>query len=838
MIPERLRKIEELYHAAHADRAVLDNVDSELRLEVEELLRHSGDLPEIAIESTVTNLRPGSKLGCYEIGESLGTGGMGRVFMARDTRLGRAVAIKIAHQQFSERFEREKQVIAALNHPHICTLYDVGPDYLVMELLEGETLSAALKRGALRTDLVTIYGSQIADALAAAHAKGIIHRDLKPGNIMVVKTGVKVLDFGLAKISQPVGSNYVLAEPLTDSHTILGTVAYMSPEQIEGKPCDGRSDIFSLGLVLCEMATGARVFAGSSPGELMAQVIRCEPDLTPIVPPSLQHVIRQCLHREPDRRWSSAEDLRQALVQVARDPSALPVESPSPRLGAPTPSLESSSTRRHLIRVGVAAAAAATIGVTAWSLWPGKQGIPSLAVLPFEYKPSGDEEMEAFAVGLTESLIRKIAGLASLSVKSRAAVSAFNGKHADAQKAGRQLGVGAIVTGSVTRRNAKIHVTAELIDVQTSDTLWGPASFDRNEEDLQLVEDEIANAIVRDGIRMKLDPIDRTALAHHVTQDKEADKLYRLALAHQDKETKSDYLIARDLLLKAVEKDPQFAYAQYALALTYGSMAIDGYEPPAEAIRQLKLHANKALLLDSAMQEVHAVLGGELFWSQHKWREAEQEFVSASAAPGAPVYEAYVYLLWATKRSDEALAMVRKAQEQDPVSLKWRLREGDLLLWMERLDKAEKAYSDVIRDSPEDQRAYFALARLKRVQKQFQAAIDFLAQGYHIARESNSSILDLVKKARGEEGLRKIENMEAQLELEFLQLSASTAYVSPLEFARAHARLGHRDQAFQYISEAFEEGSPGLTMLNLDPAWELVRSDPRFAEAVKRVGLP
>jgi Tol biopolymer transport system component len=305
MTPERFRQIEDLYHAAREDRAVLAKADPDLRREVESLLAQdsskTGTLDHPAWEgaagltkfdATATVITPGTQLGPYKIQGPLGAGGMGEVFRAVDTRLGRAVAIKTSQQQFSERFEREARAISSLNHPHICTLYDVGPNYLVMELCEGETLAARLKKGKLSIDDTVRYGTQIADALAAAHAKGIVHRDLKPGNVMVTKSGVKVLDFGLAKSSQD--------ETITASRMVMGTPAYMAPEQREGKECDARTDIYALGLVLYEMATG----------------VRTAPDrLTPLesVSPQITHVLQRCLDPDPAERWQTASDVRREL---------------------------------------------------------------------------------------------------------------------------------------------------------------------------------------------------------------------------------------------------------------------------------------------------------------------------------------------------------------------------------------------------------------------------------------------------------------------------------------------------------------------------------------------
>jgi serine/threonine protein kinase len=283
----------------------------ELRQEVEELLQEEGALPELTVEPMVTQ---GSRLGRYEIGESLGAGGMGQVFKARDTRLARVVAIKIVHQQFTERFEREAQAIAALNHPNICTLHDVGPNYLVMELIEGETLSALLKnRGALPLELVAQYGFQIADALGAAHARGIIHRDLKPSNVMVARSAIKVLDFGLSKFMNVTAADQFSADSVTQGQVVIGTIAYMSPEQIEGKPCDARSDIFSLGLILYELASGQRAFQAENQTALIAKVLRGESPSLVSLPERLAHVIERCLKRNPEERWQSTSDIKDSL---------------------------------------------------------------------------------------------------------------------------------------------------------------------------------------------------------------------------------------------------------------------------------------------------------------------------------------------------------------------------------------------------------------------------------------------------------------------------------------------------------------------------------------------
>ncbi|MBV8902263.1 MAG: serine/threonine-protein kinase [Acidobacteriia bacterium] len=333
MDAERWRHIERLYHAALEHEpgqrseflAEVCGRDEGLRRELELLLVEDGsreDLfhrpawegaPSLLDRVTSSPLAPGAQLGPYRIEALIGTGGMGSVYKARDTRLGRAVAIKISANEFGNRFEREARTISVLNHPHVCTLYDIGPNYLVMEYVEGDTLAARLRKGPLPVEQVLHYGSQIADALAAAHSQGVIHRDLKPGNIIITKTGVKVLDFGLAKFTGPTGTATRGASSITGSHILVGTLGYMAPEQLEEKECDSRTDIFALGLVLYEMVTGRRVFAGSTRAAVISETMRCEPPLAGIAAPHLAHIIECCLARDPANRWQSAYDAKMEL---------------------------------------------------------------------------------------------------------------------------------------------------------------------------------------------------------------------------------------------------------------------------------------------------------------------------------------------------------------------------------------------------------------------------------------------------------------------------------------------------------------------------------------------
>jgi serine/threonine protein kinase len=380
MTPEIWRQVEELYHAALARgpgerAAALADADPEIRREVEALLaQHPSqdgllDRPAAELLTSAAKLAPGVMLGPYKIECLIGAGGMGEVFRATDTRLGRAVAIKISSQEFNQRFEREARAISALNHPHICTLHDVGPNYLVMELVEGETLASRLKRGKLPLDEALRYGGQIADALAASHAKGIVHRDLKPANIMVTKTGVKVLDFGLAKIEQGVAGK---EHTVTAKGTILGTVQYMSPEQAQGKDADARSDIFSFGLVLYETISGKRAFDGATRASVMAAMLeRPAPSLAGMAPVALDRVLQKCLEKDPEERWQDARDLKAALALTSEvEPAA-------------------KASRRKWIAGTAAGVFVAGAGAVGWLRRPSVGGDPSLMRVQIEPPPGG-----------------------------------------------------------------------------------------------------------------------------------------------------------------------------------------------------------------------------------------------------------------------------------------------------------------------------------------------------------------------------------------------------------------------------------------------------------------
>ena len=814
--------------------------------------------------------RIGRTFGSYHVLSLLGEGGMGEVYCARDTNLRREVALKVLSKtvatdpHYLSRFQEEARLASSLNHPNIVTIYGVGEEgdvtFIAMELVRGLTLREMLVEGAITVRKALDLAVQVCDALAAAHASGIVHRDLKPENVMVTaEERVKVLDFGLAKRHGGLVSNSLAQDdigtlaPLTGAGTILGTVGYMSPEQAVGKAAGHTADQFSFGAILYEMLSGRRAFARETAVETLSAIVREHPPsirtLIPEVTETLQQVVERCLAKEAAERYPDTHELAAEIrdirdrtpadgsseVNIVKAPSARAAPIPVDFAQHPTVQLN----RRRAMWLGGTVAIGAAAGLAGWRLWPDDTGIRSLAVLPFE-TVAQDEDSEFLSVLIAESLVRQIASLRSVRVLPRNAGVTFKGKNVDPIAAGRLLEVDAVVSGTIVRRSGRLRITAELTSVRTRSVLWGD-KYDEGEADLLLVQDKIAGMIVNTGIRLKLSGEERTQFARHVTDNREAYELYARALYHQDKEQEEDYIVARGLLEKAVEKDPKFALAYVALARNHTIMAVDGYARPAEMWPQVYRYARKALDLDPTLLEANSGLAAEAFWSRWDWHSAEQEYEISWRAPVNGESMGWVFLRWAAGRYDDALDLIRKARRADPLNLMWRLREAGLLTQAGRLDEGGNLYEEIIHDEATDARAYFGLAETRRAQKRFDEAIALVRRGSELDTEDGllpDSLEDALSRARGAEGYHQIEKILAGIELENLRSRVMESYVSPLDFARVHARLGNKPEALTYLDAALKEPSPGVVLLKVDRVWDSIRDDPRFRNAIKRIGLP
>jgi serine/threonine-protein kinase len=794
------------------------------------------------------------RLAHYRILTRVGAGGMGEVYRARDEQLDRDVAVKVLPaSRFDDptaraRLVREARAAAALNHPNICTVYEVGEAdgqaYIAMELVEGQTLSAMLVGGPLPGEQVVHYGRQLADALSHAHVRGVIHRDLKSHNVIVTPDRrVKVLDFGLAKRAIDADTTAAITEmhaSLTEAGTAVGTLPYMSPEQLRGDPVSVSTDIWSLGVVLHEMATGVRPFGGNTPFELSAAILSDEPVQVPThLRPELRTAIAGCLVKDPRGRYATAEDVRAALDGMSADRAL-----PTPPAVEPAAGTRSSAmltvtvSRRRAIGLGASALVVAASGVAGWRWWFGVAPARSLAVLPL-VNTAGDPDLEYLCDGIAETLIQQVSKLRSLRVRPLSTVLVFKGPAADPLAAGRRLGVDTVLTGSLERQDARLRITARLLDVVTGRPLWTNA-YDRVEADLLDVQDEIASAIMDDGLRIRLASDERELLVRHPTTDGEAYDLYLQARFYQRLATEEDYLYSRELTERAIVRDPKFALAYLSLAGNYAMMVTDGLERPSIAWPQVGRYTSQALQIDPTLPEALVAEHARAFLFDWDWTgaaRARERFLALPIGDFDPQYlRAMAIEHWALGRTDEALRLARRTRELDPRSAYLAILEADYLLRSDQFDAAVALYEYAIGAEPENANAYFGLAETRSRQRRFDEAIEARRKAHEVAGDDR--LAGAFAGARGEAGYRRIDEAWIRLQLETLTERERTRYVSPLDFARAYAQIGEKEQTFAYLDAAFADRSPGLVFLKVDRAWDAVRSDPRFEAAVQAVGLP
>ena len=554
-------------------------------------------------------LSTGVRLGPYEIESAIGAGAMGEVYRARDTRLDRIVAIKQLTPEHRERFEREARAIAALNHPHICQVYDVGPDYLVLEYLEGEPV-----RGPLPADEAVRVATQIAGALQAAHERGVLHRDLKPANIMLTPGGTaKLLDFGVAKRLERVPD---ATETLPG--TLLGTPAYMSPEQIEGQPLDARSDVFSFGAVLYEILSGRRPFAGETTSQVIAAILRDEPP--PLAaPPALDGVVRRCLAKPPAARYQSMAEVRAALEAASREAGTRP---------------------------------------------------PSIAVLPFA-NLSGDKENEYFSDGLSEEIINALTHIPGLKVIARTSAFAFKDRNEDVRRIAQALGVTKVLEGSVRRSGDRIRVTAQLVSAADGTHLWSER-YDRAMADVFAIQDDIAHAIAT-AFRMKMAA--KKAGLRAYTPALPAYDAFLRGRHLLFKFTPDSWARAKGWLERATELDGGYADPHMVLALGYILIGFNGIEPFKNVAPSMRAAAHRALTLNPSDPQPQFLLGSVAAANDYDWSEAAERFRAAMEAPNVSADARWAYAslyLSPMGRFDESAAEMGRAVEQDPLNAVWR----------------------------------------------------------------------------------------------------------------------------------------------------------------------
>jgi serine/threonine-protein kinase len=796
----------------------------------------------------------------YRILEKLGGGGMGVVYKAEDLRLGRYVSLKFLPEQLSseplaiERFQREARAASSLNHPHICTIYDVdqyeGQHFIVMEFLEGQTLKHRISGKPVELDRVPEYGHQMADALEAAHSKAIIHRDIKPANIFLTDRGqVKLLDFGLAKLMperraagrarQAAGNFGVTTQDahLTSDGVALGTVSYMSPEQVRGQELDERTDLFSLGLVLYEMCTGQRAFIGNTSGVIFDAILNRAPvpaaRLNPAIPIQLEQIIAKTLEKDRELRYRSASDLRADLQRLIRDTDS------ARAMPFTTGQASRQKLRRlwpHLVWGGILAVLLILFGLNVGNLRDRVFGgasqarIESIAVLPFA-NLSNDPKTEYLSDGITESLINSLSQLPNLAVMSRNTVFRYKGQATDSQKVGRDLHVRAILTGRLIQTGDELMISVSLEDVQNSRQIWGE-QYNRKLSNLVTVQQEIAGDIYG-RLRPRLAGEEKKLLAKRPTENAEAYQLYLQGLFYWNKWTQADFKKAADYFSQAVQKDPGYALSYAGLADSYSLLGDAGYLPPSEAWPKAKTAAMQALDIDDSLGEAHTSLGLVKEHFEWDWAGAEKEFKRAiELNPNlATAHHWYGDYLTNMGRFDEGIAETKKAQELDPLSLIINTTMGWQFYVAGRNENAVEQLRKVLDIDPKFSPArrileevYAHMGKHKEAVAEREKALS-LSGGPELA----ASIEEDFTKS-GYKGV-------LQSWLEGLTELSKHSYVSSYSIAESYMRMDQKQKAFEWLEKAYEEHDSGLVSLAVEPMFENIRPDPRFKEILRRMKL-
>src|SRR5579862_1551971 len=663
----------------------------------------------------------------YRIVQQLGVGGMGIVYKAQDNRLDRAVALKFLPEELAqkpqalERFRREARAASALNHPGICTIYDIGEQdgraFIAMEFLDGETLRSHIHGQALPLEEILRLGIQIADALDAAHTEGIVHRDIKPANVFVTKRGqAKVLDFGLAKLvpkgvaaDADADSASESADPTSIVGIISGTPSYMSPEQVRGDNLDPRTDIFSLGLLLYEMATGRQAFSGSTGGVIIEAVLTRTPvparSINPDIPPRLEEIINKALRKNRDQRYQHAAEVCTDLQRLQRgdDSNSRVAEENTESVllssGSHLRSTEQQSGRDSTPHTGTVRRERVS------------KIIDSLAVLPFE-NASRDPENEYLSDGIAGSLINILATVPKLRVMAQSTVFRYKGKGIDPQAIGRELNVRAVVAGKVMQSGGSLRIGAELVDVATGIQLWS-AQYDRKPGDIFVVQDEISNQI-SDKLRLQITRADKKRLRKRHTENDEAYRLYLKGRHYWNKWTEEGFYKAIEYFQQAVDTDPSYALAYAGLADSYVLLGWNSYLPPKEAFPKGKTAANMALQLDPDLAEAHTSLAALLWLHDWQWEEAEREFKRSLEL--SPAYSTanhwYAEYVMTMGRHAEALARMKKGQDLDPLSLIINVAVGWAFYHSRRYDEAIEQLRRTVELDPNYPVTYWILGLL------------------------------------------------------------------------------------------------------------------------------
>ena len=893
MTPERWQSVKELFEyalerAPEERSAFLEQAcdgDESLRGEVQSLLAsyEEGEsfMEKPAVASAAESLAGsrsesliGQTIGHYQVVREIGSGGMGEVYLAQDTRLGRSVALKLLPNLFTRdedrlsRFEQEAHAASALNHPNVCVIYEVGETeydrhYMAMEYVEGVTLRQHMTEARLKLGEVLDVAVQVASGLAAAHEVGVVHRDIKPENIMMRRDGyVKVLDFGLAKLTEqeaPDGAAPAGSRVKTDTGVVMGTSSYMSPEQARGLSVDGRTDIWSLGVVIYEMVTGEAPFKGDTTSDVIVSILDREPQplehFGSAVPAELQEIVSKTLSKSREERYQTIEELaaklkslKQELEYAARNETAGQLAN---RTGKQVKRLTSSAKylisgiKRH--QKAVALTVAMLITVLAASAYfrfaRSNKTIDSLAALPF-VNVDADPNTEYLSDGITESLINSLSHLPNLKVISFSSVSRYREQQIDPQAVARDLGVRALLVGKVTQRGDDLLVSAELVDTLDNSHIWGE-QYNRKLSGLLALQKEISREI-SDKLRQRLSGEQKERLTKRYTESTEAYQLYLKGRYHWNKWTPAGWQKSIEYFQQAIEKDPSYALAYVGVANAYAALGFFDVMIPREAAPKAEKAAVKALEIDDTLGEAHAALGGVKYSYDWDWAAAERELNRAiELNPNDEVaHTVYAYYLHSMGRANEGLAEMKQAYELNPLSIRINSGLGDMLAFAHahrQYDQAIEQFRKTIELEPAQWilgSIYWHLGAVYEKKGMYVEAIAEYQKGMNLSGDSD--LAAAFEQSYKASGFREAKRVVMQKNLQKMREASKRERVPPLPFAFIYAELGEKEQAFEWLEKAYEERSSALVHLGdgIPCTCDALRSDPRFADLLRRIGLP
>ena len=801
------------------------------------------------MEPADSNIASGQRLGHYSLVSALGSGGMGEVYLAHDTRLGRHVALKFLPASLRKdaerlrRFQHEARAASTLNHPNVATIYEIGEaegvTFIAMEYIDGVTLDKKISEGPVAASEILDISIQIADALDDAHGRGVVHRDIKSANIMITPRGqVKVLDFGLAKASAAVDQQLsdVPTAVKTMPGLVMGTVQYMSPEQALGKSLDARSDIWSVGVVLYELATGKKPFSGATANETIDNIRHSQPEAIARfnydIPAELERIVRKCLEKNPENRYQSARELMIDLKNLRRSLEPGSTVTVKPRAG------------KSNLQIGMIAAVAAVVVIALLGVYFLKQSrqeqaqvtsaakINSIAVLPFKPLVITDRD-ETLELGMADTLITKLSNVRQVNVRPISAVRKYTGLEQDAIAAGRDQQVDAVLDGVIQRAGDKVRVSVRFLRVSDQAQLWS-GEFQEQMTEIFAVQDSISERVVS-ALALTLAGGERQRLAKNHTQNTEAYELYLKGRYHLNRLTDDGFLKARDYFQQAIDRDPNYALAHAGLGEAYVNLGGWNVTTPKEAFPNAREAANEALELDANLAEPHAILGMVSFAYDWDWKTAEQEFKKAlELNPNSPdPHQWYSYYLTAMGRFEESLAQMERARELDPASLSKVAGVGEVLNLMGRTDDAIRQQEKALEMEPNSGFAQWALGNVYVHKRMYDKAIEQYKKAIPLSGNSPDEPATLAyayaKSGQRTQALRTIEELVKRSE---------RSYVPSTLIAATYAAVGDHQEASRWLHKAVQQRDGILIFLNVDPMFEDLRSDPRYRAIIQQVDLP